>query len=850
MTLRENPRAFYGLVLAAGFMLALVGLTTAAPPPDSPIARGEHPRLFLTASELPVLRDRIAKHYRGEFQDFINLLNDPGSKVKGEDWGALNYAFVALLDPGEMKAQGFSFSSALDSAEKYCAKAAGYAKTQLSKISGAARIGHGGLTQGFPTAVYIPVMAVYDWCHSHLAEVDKRAIVDAFISAYEKKWKDVSSLKAYGRNRGMLANNQETIYHETLGILAFFNDAYPSPELQAKLYEVFNNVWINRILVEINYFYRHGTGWHEGPGGYIRDGILNVGFPVSMFSSALGTDFVGTTPFFTTYPLFVAANVKPYTQLISKCGPTGNQKCTEFFERWGVIGGGISNISYGAGGCKAAALMSGLLRKSNHPNASLGKWVHRVLPEIDCQAKVIANHGGPWTNAVLYWFLHGDKETVARTPTESGAPASVKLGLGQYVMRSGYESDSSQVVFWATPWGMYGHAPATQGGQFTLHKFGNLILHAANGKSGMAEIRGAGANVFRNIIGIHKGASDPDLNFDGEVVDTFWNARGIRIKDTGKLLTEDINNGRYDYIALDVSSAWRPATADLVQREFVYLRGPLNKEFVVVLDRVKVKSPSANEKIWKIWVPNQPVLENGSLTNPRPGKWVSTNTDIVSMTNKFPSSQLEGKAASTHGKFYMKILAPQSRLVNVLGGPGKEYQSGDDDGTTPGGAPSMSQFAREHLGWGRIEVRPTQAANYDVFLNVIQFGDADTLTSMSPVVSVNSSEGRHIGAQIKDVDNPWILVFAKTLSDPSTGSSFNYTFDPSSSTSKHLLMNMKPSSSYYVRLSTGANGNTVSVSTVPQADGTLLSSNHQGVLLFTVSGNVVDKPSPVTTGRR
>src|SRR5918996_786067 len=241
MTLREHSPALYGLVFAVGFVLALVGLTKAAPPPNSPIAKGEHPRLFLTASELPVLRDRIAKHYRGEFQDFVDLLNDPGSKVKGEDWGALNYAFVAVLDPREMKARGFSFSSTLDSAEKYCAKAAGYAKTQLSKISSAARIGHGGLTQGFPTAVYIPVMVTYDWCHSHLPDVDKRAIVDAFVSAYEKKWKNVNSLNAYGRNRGMLANNQETIYHETLGILAFFSDPYPSSELQTKLYEVFNN---------------------------------------------------------------------------------------------------------------------------------------------------------------------------------------------------------------------------------------------------------------------------------------------------------------------------------------------------------------------------------------------------------------------------------------------------------------------------------------------------------------------------------------------------------------------------------------------------------------------------------
>ena len=317
MSLREKPLALYGLVLAAGFVLALAGLTAAASPPNSPIARGEHPSLFFTTSELPLLRDRIAKHYREEFQAFINLLNNPGPKVAGEDWGALNYAFLAVLDPREMKTRGFSFSSTLDSAEENCARAVDYAKTQLPKISRANSMGHGGLTQGFPTAVYIPVMATYDWCHSFLSEVEKRTIVDAFISAYEKKWKNVNSLNAYGRNRGMLANNQETIYHETLGILAFFNDSYPSPELQTKLYEVFSNVWINRILVEINYFYRHGTGWHEGLGGYIRDGILNMGFPVSMFSSALAIDFVGSTPFFTTYPLFIAANVKPHT-LLSK----------------------------------------------------------------------------------------------------------------------------------------------------------------------------------------------------------------------------------------------------------------------------------------------------------------------------------------------------------------------------------------------------------------------------------------------------------------------------------------------------------------------------------------------------
>jgi hypothetical protein len=73
-------------------------------------------------------------------------------------------------------------------------------------------------------------------------------------------------------------------------------------------------------------------------------------------------------------------------------------------------------------------------------------------------------------------------------------------------------------------------------------KFGNLILHSSNGKSGMGEIRTNRGNIFRNTIGIYKGSSDLQLDFAGGVADSFWHARGItRIKQMGnssrKMLT-------------------------------------------------------------------------------------------------------------------------------------------------------------------------------------------------------------------------------------------------------------------------------------------------------------------------
>jgi hypothetical protein len=812
----------------------------AAPPNNSPIGKGAHPRLFFKVSELSGLRDRIASHYKREFQDFINLLNNPGPKVRGDDWGALNYAFLGVLDPAEMQKRGFAFSRDLDSAEEYCAKALAYAQSQLPQISAPTSIGHNGLVQGYPKAIYIPVMATYDWCFSHIAAADKRAIVDAFISAYSSKWKNVNPLTAYGRD-GLLANNQETIWHETLGILAFYNDSYPDRGLQAKLYDVFHTVWIERVLGELNYFYRQGTGWHEGPGGYLVSGLLNAGFPAAMFSSALENDYIASTPFFATYPVFVAANIKPHS-LRANCGSASTEKCIDVFERWGVISGGITGISAGGiAGCKAATLMSGFLRKSNHPNAPLGKWVHSVLPKRDCLG-ALTDYGGLWSNAVLYWFIFGDKEVAPKSPIDMNVANTQRLGLGQYVMRSGYGSDATQVVFWATPWNMYGHLPGTQGGHFTIHKFGNLILHSANGKSGMGKIRTSRGNVLRNTIGIHKGRSDPQLDFDGGIHDSFWRARGItRIKQMGKLIAEDVNNGTFDYIGFDTSTAWNPATADMVQREFVYLRGRLNKEYVVVFDRVNATSPYTDEKIWKIWVPAQPVFENGAPENPRPGKWVSKNSDLMSVTNKFSSSQLDYQSASTHGRLFLKVLAPRNSVINVVGGVGKEYQSGDDDGTTPWGTPSMSEFARQHLGWGRLEVRPPDNKNYDIFLNVFQIGDANTLSSMSPTSMLESSDGRLVGVQIEDTASPWVVMFPKKAADVLALSSVTYNSKSVDPMTRHLLTGMQPAKRYHVKHSAGSNGTTVTVSGSPQSGSFVISSNAQGVVHFTLDGDAVGR---------
>lgn len=834
------------LTVLSVLIFALAAAAEAAvPPANSPIARAEHPRVFFTAADLPALRDRIAALYPAEFQTFINLLNDTSALSSGQagienNWGAFNYAFVAALNPTEMQRRGFTFGAALDTPQEYCARAMSYASTLLPAIAA----GQGGgdpesIGKGFPAPIYLPAIAAYDWCFPYLSAANRAAIADAFVSVYSATYKGKNILTMTFPNAGdMVANSRVSAdIHDILGILAFYNDSYPSAAIQSEMYDAFYGIWLNRALVELNYFYAQATGWHEGSGGYFNNAYINLGVGFLGISSALGSNYITGTPYFSTYPLFSHANIAPHS-LLSQCGTSGTVRCPEYLDRWGTISNGISGID-----CKVAILTSGMLRAARHPNAPLAKSVYQQAGG-GCPTAV-TQYGGTWANAALFWFIYGDREVTAQSPVQFGVAKTQKLGLGQYVMRSGYTSGDSRVVFWAQGHNMYGHATPDYG-HFTIHRFGHLILAPANSKSGDAEISSTKFNLMKNVVGIHKGAADDTLDFNGNVVDPFFGSRGIStIATAGRVLAESINNGAFDYVGYDSSPSWNPSTVDVSQREFVYLKGPVNKEYVVVLDRVNTRSPSTDEKVWKIWVPAKPEFVNGTPANPRIGKWTSADTDTIKLTNSFSSLKTPYfESGPTHGRFFLKALLPAGVRVNMLGGPGKEYQSGNDDGSTPWGAPTMTQGMHEYLGWGRVEIRPTVAQSYDLFLNVIQFGDANTLTFMTPTQRVTSTDGKMIGADIRDTAGSHVVLFGSEPAGAGALRSASYTFRPSASSSSHLLVNMAPSIPYYIRTQSVGSDTVVTVDSAAQAGAVVVSSTSQGVLTFVLNGLAVDATVP------
>ena len=775
-----------------------VARAAAVPPAGSPLARGEHPRVLITRAELPALRTRIATHARKEFQAFLAMLADPQltrhQQAIAATWGAVNYAFVAALDPVELRRLGFTLNASLDSPEKLCRTAEGYVNTWLPLVQ--KRQAHDAFVHGYPNPLFLPVIVTYDWCYSYLSPEVRTSIVDAFVAKFTREYAGKNLLTVRFSNP-WLANNQNAAkIHDALGILAFYGDSYPEPAVQQQMFDGMSTLWSERLMFELRQFYGEATGWHEGF-GYFGQGFVSLGIGLSMIDSALGTNVFRTMPFFAQAPVFVSTLLSPFSEA-NVCGK-GSEPCPRYTLKYGDTGG-LPNLP-----CRTMVLMSGALRDANPANARLAKW---LAGQPEC-GRGLTTNGGTWANAVLYQFIFGSQDVPAQAPDRS-VPQATRFGLGMYAFRAG----DTFVTTTSQPYGMYAHGDKLFG-HFTIEKYGYLVLNAANNKGGEARIRTKGSNVFLNTLGIHKGADDAHYDENGMVLDPVFGARGLRARLSGRVLAERLD-GAVNYVFADHGEVWNPATADVAQRELVSIIGLTNSEYVVVFDRMRVINPTADEKVWKIWVSAQPRFINGSVDTPRMGKWTSSTTDTLEVTNQLDNiNTRDYHSAPTHGRLFLRTLSPDARIVNALGGPGSEFQSGNDDGTTPWGAPEMNDAIRSYLGWGRIEVRPSAARAYDTFLNVMQFGDSRSLSAMTPTHKIKSGDGGSVGVHIADPRRESVVMFVDDHAQVFKKSEVNYTFSRVGMRSSHFITDLA-SGDYYVSASTAANGGvTISVSKSP-----------------------------------
>ncbi len=856
---RRRQAILHRFVMASRFGLLAVVLTVAcssavapplsvaqpAPPPGSPTALGMRPRLFFTSAQVPGIRQRLADHYKAEFQQLLDRLADPSRLTSGQrniesDWGSLNAAFVAVLGPQELSQAGFNVAGSIDTPQKLCGKAMAYASKHLADIAAAKSLGHSSLTTGYPTARYIPVAAAYDWCNAHLSSTDKQAIADAFVSMFNRKYKGKNPLTMEVSGLNMLANNQSSVnVLDIIGAVALWGESYPALDVQQAMYGTFSSIWLTRITAELQALYGEGTSWHEGPGGYFTEGFMSLGIGFGAIAPAIGQPLPAQMPFFTRLGEFVQGVVKPIS-LKDNCG-SGSARCPRYYERWGTISGGIAGPS-----CLSLMLGAGLLRTAGADSAAgLVKYAIDTT-RGNCTASG-TTYGGVWSNGVLEWFIFGDRGIKPLSPEDVQLPSSLRHGLGLYTLRSGYGPDDSQVVFFAPRVGTYGHGSPDYG-TFTLHKHGNLIVQAGNGKSGDGALSIPSGTpslspLVRNVLSLHKGATDHNLSMNGAgAYDPTLAAIGVNeLRGAGVVRAEHLNGSGFDYVSYDLNERFTSGTASVAQREMVYLRGPEDHEYLLVFDRFNAVKPQEDEKVWRIWVPTEPEFLNGSAASLRAGKLSSSSSDTIRVTNEGgPFSGNNYSSGPTSGRFFMKTLWPGNPVINFIGGAGMEYQSAQDDGSTPWGVGKQTATTRQYLGIGRVEVRPSVSQAYDIFLNVLQFGNAKSLTQMAPVTRLEA--GTMVGSYIRDPANSWVVLFARDDWPATPRSQVSYSVQATAPTSRHLLVNMVGQSTLYVNAVNNEGNLQVDVSTTPNG-GAPVKTSDAGAVYFEVNGQSVYAPS-------
>ncbi|MFN8060121.1 MAG: hypothetical protein U0Q12_13280 [Vicinamibacterales bacterium] len=834
-----------GRLAALALVVALCGpfhvsLGAATPPASSPLARGEHPRLLMTAAQVPAIRQRINQYYRADFQRFLDLLKSPpapAGDLGSDPWGAMNFAFLAVLDPGALRTLGFSLPGSAGTSAQACDVAMTYVNRLLPNINAGESQAIHGLMEGIPRPLYTPTILAYDWCSPYWSTANKTTLATAFMTSFNQRYATDQQAQLLLGRQGLYAYDTGTAtLQDLLSILAIYGDGVIPGATQSLMYDKFAYYWLDRLPAELDSFYSRATNWHEASGGYFHGAYLNLALGMAMASDALGTDFIAQKPFFTTAPIFMAGNLLPYS-MASACG-SGGSRCPDYMSRWGTEADTTQM------NCRLPQLTSGLLRRRGHPNAGLAKWVHTTALQA-CSSSVLA-YSGLWTNTVWYWFLFGDAEVASTPPEAVSLSTSQRLGLDEYTLKSGYGQSDSLVTFWAMPFRMYGHAMDAYG-HFTLHKYGELVLRTLGFKGGdVAKSVPDGASLAMNNVGIYRGSSDPYMTNDGAVLNPYWQSRGVTdIRNAGTVRAESLSAGGYDadYVFYDNSPSWSQSTATVAQRELVYLRGVENAEFVVLFDRMNTVNAS-HRKVWKVWVPSQPDFTDATPSVPRAGKWTSSTGSVVRVTNQLSSLKTPNyESAPTHGRMFLKVLSPDQRAINFLGGAGTEFQTAHDDGSTFATL-SMTDAMRAYLGWGRIEVVPTVARNYDTFLTVLQFGNATTLTSPSNVTKVTSSDGKMVGAHVQDTRTQALTMFAVAAADAQTVAGTSYAYTPVTQVARHVVASLLPSRDYYVQATASGGQVVVTLSLTPLSGAPQLSTNSGGVLKFTLDGaRVVGPPS-------
>ena len=677
-----------------------------------PIPPQEHPRLYLRASDIPALKERLKTP---QAQQTLATLRQLSKDRTPEEEAAepkhdFRYYYKMRGVTSRVQLQALDY---LTNGNKRQARRAITAMLDTLRTTNFTNRG-GDLTRASGAMLMVGAM-VYDWCYDQMKEHEKQAYIQEFIRIA----KTMECGYPPRDNQPIAGHPSEwMIMRDMLSAGIAIYDEYPD------MYNYVIRMLFEKYIPVRNYFYA-GQNFHQGT-NYMHVRMACDLYPLWILDRMGAGNVYGPGQQFVLYDIIYRR--RPDGTLL----PAGDD--------------------YPQPRPTLLTMPTPMMLASSYYGDPYLAYEFELNPHIDAPGNEVMNH------CLIHELLWRDYTLQPESPESLPLTRYSGTPFGWMIARTGWDANSV-IAEMKINEQFVGNHQHMDGGSFQIYYKGPLAIDAGaySGSSGGYNSEN-NKNYFKRTI-----AHNSLLVYDPEEKFACWsyggedktqyaaNDGGQRMpgegwktcNDMDSLLSEEYTVGRvlahgfgpdaqvpeFSYLKGDITKAYTRKVKE-AKRSFVFLnlKDKAVPAALIVFDKVVSSNPDF-KKYWLLHSIEEPSLQG--------------NTFTVARTKDGDS-----------GMLHNSVLLPAGDDLHVekVGGPGKECwvfgKNYPNDAMPPYPDP-----ANERGSW-RVEVSPAQPATENYFLNVLQVTD----NTCKQLNGVKRLDGAHtVGVQIADR----IVTFSK-----------------------------------------------------------------------------------------
>ena len=735
--IRRMTQLIFLMIFVSTFFQALPAQEGFTPPPGSPLAKKEHPRLFFTKESIGPIKSYIDRYEGENFQRYVNEVDaafEQSAAAKERNMlllDAHNFAFLCYARASGLF-ENYSFAH---SAGEYAAKAYEHA-VEIDRQKRLPRKwlkeqSHAAIMESPSQGGYINLAlgTVYDWCYDQLSLEQKRFLADALYICFQKRDDEVNP-----RDKAKLGLTLTSQSHDVgIGGLAIWGD--PLGEGYAAIaQEMLDGVqwlWYDRILRMGEQLFEGTAGWSEGA-NYFSGAMTNLIWYVAALSTAVNDNLFERFRWLHDVPLYSYFYAMPMPLEGEFPGYYVQRNDAASLREWDSMGT-----------LRQITPIAAHLKSSDPTYAGFCQWIVE-----DSRMKIVEyayEREDPRVMWLFYKFLWGTADIVHQTPDAAGIGTSYRFGLGDAIFLSDLHSDEATKINFYTPKYHLSRHYNKDNSSFTVFKYGTLALDAgvSKGDSNLPKTDKTSNPIFHNLLAFYRPGGSPYYNYDMDTkdrADSYVDADNHPggKNHVGDVLAQRFQPGRFDFIDYDYTRSYKGEDYPRrLRRKLLYLRDPAapgyrDHEYLLIFDDALV-SDSTLVKRWLLQTTVMPRLLDGHWEDQGKGFWTADKGSLLEVTNTL---------FNAHGRMFVKILAPASYRLRLRGGSegNQHYWFTDANGEILGERGPYNDLGAFWAGTHRLEIEDASGDTLSQYLVVMQIGDANTMAKMAPLEPVEAGD--------------------------------------------------------------------------------------------------------------